>query len=176
MRLGKLLSYLKANGIVVATAESCTAGLIAGRLADARGAGSSLEVGYVVYSAEAKCGCLGVDPKTIDRFGLTSEAVAREMALGALRRSTASIAVADTGLAEAPPEGSEVPPGTVCFAWAVRTDHGDPIVHTETRRFDGSRNVVRRTAADYALDRIPHCWERVRASAVLPKPAATAKR
>lgn len=155
MRLAKLLSYLKKNDIVVATAESCTAGLIAGRLADAAGVGSSLEVGYVVYSAQAKCRCLGVSPETIERCGLTSEEVAREMALGALQRSEASIAVADTGLADAPPGGGDVPAGTVCFAWAVRTD-GAPAVFSQTRRFDGSRNAVRRAAADHALERIPH--------------------
>ncbi|HEY0879076.1 MAG TPA: CinA family protein [Zeimonas sp.] len=156
MRLKKLLAYLKRNDLVVATAESCTAGLIAGRLADASGVGSSLEVGYVVYSPEAKQHCLGVAKETIDRFGLTSEEVAREMALGALERSDASIAIADTGLADAPPEGSEIPPGTVCFAWALRTDDGEARIFSETRRFDGTRNVVRRSASDYALERIPH--------------------
>lgn len=162
MGLRKLLAYLKENGIVVATAESCTAGLIAGRLADAAGVGSSLEVGYVVYSAQAKCRCLGVSPETIERCGLTSEEVAREMALGALRRSEASIAVADTGLADAPPGGSDIPAGTVCFAWAVRTGE-KPAVFSETRRFDGSRNVVRRAAADHALARIPYCCAQAKA-------------
>jgi len=155
MQLKKLLSYLKDNDLVVATAESCTAGLIAGRLADASGVGSSLEVGYVVYSPQAKCRCLGVSPQTIEGCGLTSEAVAREMALGALERSNASVAIADTGLADAPPEGSDIPAGTVCFAWAMRAG-GDVRVFSETRHFDGSRNVVRRSAADYALGRIPH--------------------
>lgn len=158
MKLKKLLSYLKENDLVVATAESCTAGLIAGRLADASGVGSSLEVGYVVYSPQAKCRCLGVSKQTIERFGLTSEEVAREMALGALERSEATIAIADTGVADEPPEGSDVPAGTVCFAWALRDDAGER-VFSETRRFDGSRNVVRRSAADYALERIPHYHE-----------------
>ncbi len=155
MKLKRLLSYLKDNDLVVATAESCTAGLIAGRLADASGLGSSLDVGYVVYSPAAKCSRLGVSKQTIERFGLTSEEVAREMALGAVERSHASIAVADTGLADEPPEGSDVPSGTVCFAWAVRTDDGARIF-SETRHFAGSRNVVRRSAADYGLERIPH--------------------
>lgn len=157
MQLRKLLAYLKKNGIVVATAESCTAGLIAGRLADASGVGSALQVGFVVYSPEAKIHCLGVSKKTIERFGLTSEEVAREMALGALERSDASIAIADTGLAEAPKDGSDIPAGTVCFAWVVR-DADEARVFSETRRFDGSRNVVRRAAADHALERIPHYY------------------
>lgn len=155
MELKKLLSYLKDHRLVVATAESCTAGLIAGRLADASGVGSSLDVGYVVYTPQAKCRLLGVAQQTIDRFGLTSEEVAHAMALGALERSEASVAVADTGLADEPPEGSDIPPGTVCFAWALRGDDGTQSF-SETRRFDGSRNVVRRSAADYALERIPH--------------------
>lgn len=158
MQLKKLLAYLKEHDLVVATAESCTAGLIAGRMADASGVGSSLQVGFVVYSPEAKCHCLGVSSQTIERFGLTSEEVAREMALGALERSDASIAVADTGLADAPPEGSDIPAGTVCFAWAVR-DNGEARVFSETKRFDGSRNVVRRSAADHALERVPHYYE-----------------
>jgi len=155
MELKKLLSYLKDHRLVVATAESCTAGLIAGRLADASNVGSSLDVGYVVYTPQAKCRLLGVAQRTIDRFGLTSEEVAREMALGALERSEASVAVADTGLADEPPDGSDIPPGTVCFAWALRGDGGTQ-VFSETRRFRGSRNVVRRSAADHALERIPH--------------------
>lgn len=159
MQLKKLLAYLKEHDLVLATAESCTAGLIAGRLADASGVGSSLQVGFVVYSPEAKRHCLGVSPETIERFGLTSEEVAREMALGALERSDASIAIADTGLADAPAQGSDIPAGTVCFAWAVR-DGDEAQVFCETRGFDGSRNVVRRSAADHALERIPHYYER----------------
>lgn len=159
MQLRKLLAYLREHDLVVATAESCTAGLIAGRLADASGVGSALQVGFVVYSPEAKCHCLGVSKTTIERFGLTSEEVAREMALGALERSDASIALADTGLADAPKGGSGIPAGTVCFAWAVRDD-GEARLFSETRRFDGSRNVVRRAAADHALERIPHYYER----------------
>lgn len=158
VRLAKLLAYLKENGIVVATAESCTAGLIAGRLADAAGAGSALDVGYVVYSEEGKKRCLGVSARTIERFGLTSEEVSIEMARGALRRSSATIAIADTGVAGEPPEGSDVPAGTLCFAWAVRTA-GRPRVFSETLRFEGSRNAVRRAAADHALERIPYFWE-----------------
>ncbi len=165
MQLKKLLSYLKAHDLVVATAESCTAGLAAGRLADASGVGSALEVGYVVYSPQAKCRLLGVSPQTIERFGLTSEEVAREMAVGALARSNASIAIADTGLADEPPEGSDVPAGTVCFAWALRTDDGDPCVFSETRHFGGSRNVVRRSAAEHALGRIAHYHRCVQAGA-----------
>lgn len=155
MKLKKLLAYLQKHDLVVVTAESCTAGLVAGRLADATGAGSALEIGYVVYSPEAKQHCLGVSPETIERHGLTSEAVALEMALGALERSNATIAIADTGVADAPPEGSGVEPGTLCFAWALRV-RGEPRAFAETVRFEGTRNAVRRAAADYALERIPH--------------------
>lgn len=159
MQLAKLLAYLEDHDIVVVTAESCTAGLIAGRLADAAGAGSALDVGYVVYSEEGKKRCLGVSARTIERHGLTSEEVSTEMALGALRRSSATMAIADTGVAGKPPEGSEVPSGTLCFAWAVRRGSALPRVYAETLRFEGSRNAVRRAAADYALERIPYYWE-----------------
>lgn len=152
--LRSVLRYLHENRLKLVTAESCTAGLIASTLAEAPGSGSWLECSFVTYSPEAKMSCLGVRGETIERFNLTSEEVAREMAEGALRLSRANVAIADTGLAGPGGEG-DIPAGTVCFAWSFQS--GDKIAtFSETRRFPGERNEVRQSAAEYAISRIWH--------------------
>lgn len=152
-------AFMKANGLLLVTAESCTAGLIAARLADVPGAGALLDCAFVAYSCDAKEQCLGVERATIERFGLTSEEVAREMALGALRRQRPNLAIANTGVAEAV---DDTPAGTQCYAWAFRGDGDDHAVITETRRFSGSRNEIREAAAEYALQRIPPLFAQLR--------------
>jgi PncC family amidohydrolase len=111
-----IVYYLREHSLLLATAESCTAGLIVALLAEVPGSGSLVECGYVVYSPEAKQRLLGVRAKTIEHFNLTSIEVAREMALGVLPDSPATVALATTGLC-----GNEdvdgIPAGTVCFAW-----------------------------------------------------------
>lgn len=151
--LDKVADYMKANGLMLVTAESCTAGLIASRLAEVPGAGKLLECAYVVYSPEAKQRCLGVKAETIEQCNLTSEAVAREMALGALERSDANVAVSNTGVVD--DTDPSIPAGTQCFAWVFRQSDGGQSVHTETRRFQGERNEIREAAADFALRHIP---------------------
>ncbi|ANQ85011.1 CinA domain-containing protein [Azoarcus olearius] len=155
--LDELADFMKRHHLLLVTAESCTAGLIAAHLADVPGAGELLDCAFVTYSTEAKARCLEVDFGTIARHGLSSEAVAAEMARGALRHSRANVAIANTGVADNAGDGS-TPPGTQCFAWAYRrADGGDQAeVFTETRRFHGDRNAVREAAAEYALLRIPH--------------------
>jgi len=148
-----IAEYMKRNRLMLVTAESCTAGLIASRLAEVPGAGKLLECAYVVYSPEAKQRCLGVNPQTIEECNLTSEEVAREMALGALERSDANLAVSNTGVTDA--TDPAIPPGTQCFAWVFKQEDGSTNVHTETRRFEGERNQIREAAADFALRRIP---------------------
>ena len=144
--LQSVVDFLERNKLVLATAESCTAGLIAARLAEVPGAGSVMECGYVVYAIEAKREMLGVSFDTIDRYGLTSEEVAREMALGALESCGADVTLANTGLAEG---GGELG-GTICFACALLLE-GQPQVLSETVKFPGERNQVREQAARYAL-------------------------
>ncbi|MDX5409756.1 MAG: CinA family protein [Thauera sp.] len=146
--------YMTGHDLMLVTAESCTAGLIASHLADVPGAGHLLDCAFVVYSEAAKRNCLGVRSETIEAHGLTSEAVAREMALGALRRSRANLAVANTGVADDGGDGT--PPGTQCYAWAFSGDgqSGTATVFTETRRFDGDRSAVREASARWALERI----------------------
>lgn len=149
----QVVEFLKQQKLILTTAESCTAGLMASLLADVPGCGSVLESGYVVYAPQAKQRCLGVRPETIERFGLTSEEVAREMALGALRVSGGTIAIANNGVAD---DDTEEAAGVQCFAWALSL--GDrQVVISETARFDGDRSGIRIAAARYGLGRLPHC-------------------
>ena len=114
-----LLDAALARRLTIATAESCTGGLLAGAITTPAGASAIFERGFVTYSNAAKVDLLGVAPATLDAHGAVSEAVAREMALGALARSTADIAVSVTGIAG--PGGSErKPEGRVCFGIATR--------------------------------------------------------
>lgn len=150
--LAPFARYLTDNRLKLATAESCTAGLIASMLGDYEGSGAWLECGFITYSPEAKHALLGVLPATIRQHGLTSVQVATEMAEGALKRSSNSdISIANTGVAgpDAAPDGT--PAGTVCLAWSFR--NGGMQTYTEMRRFSGDRNTVRKSAARYAIER-----------------------
>jgi PncC family amidohydrolase len=148
-----IADYMKRHRLMLVTAESCTAGLIASRLAEIPGAGQLLDCADVVYSPEAKQRCLGVRKETIERYNLTSEEVAREMAAGALSRSDANLAISNTGVTD--DTDPRIPAGTQCFAWAFRRADGRLDMHSETRRFGGDRNAIREAAADFALRRIP---------------------
>jgi nicotinamide-nucleotide amidase len=152
-QLESVLNYLRDNQLKLATAESCTAGLVASTIAELPGCGSTLEVAFVTYSAEAKISCLGVRRETIDTYNLTSEEVAREMAEGALRISRANLALSTTGLAGPSNGDSDIPVGTVCFAWSFQ-EGGTVTTFSETRKFDGERNHIRQASADYAISRI----------------------
>lgn len=138
---------LQAKGMRLATAESCTGGLIAHRITNVPGSSAYFGQGWIVYSNEAKTRELGVNPKTLERFGAVSEEVAQEMAQGALQRSGADIAVAVTGIA-GPTGGTPTKPvGTVCFA--VATAQGS---QTVTRSFRGSREDIKWRSASEALN------------------------
>ncbi|MEO4017160.1 CinA family protein, partial [Pseudomonas rossensis] len=108
-----VVEYLRENDLLLTTAESCTAGKIVTLLAEIPHSGELIESGYVVYSPEAKQRLLNVSPDTIKTFNLTSCEVAREMALGALRDSTANVAVATTGIL-GPEDVDGIPAGTIC--------------------------------------------------------------
>lgn len=151
-----VVSFLEQYKLLLTTAESCTAGLIASLLADVPGCGAVLEGGYIVYSAQAKQNCLNVNPETIKTYGLTSEEVAREMALGALICSRANITVAVTGTAESDDHLN----GVICFAYAMRIDE-QPQVISETLRFEGERNEVRKAAALHAILALPYFHTRL---------------
>ena len=142
-----ILSAARAKGIRIATAESCTGGMVAVALTDIAGSSDVFDRGFVTYSNAAKSDMLGVSPATLAAHGAVSEPVAAEMASGALAHSTATLAVAITGIAG--PGGSEFKPeGRVCFGLA-RT--GQPIL-AETIEFGPlGRPNVRIAARDHAL-------------------------
>ncbi|ASQ45594.1 CinA family protein [Legionella clemsonensis] len=152
-KVSDILAFLKAQELILTTAESCTAGRIIHLLAKISGSGECLDAGYVVYSVEAKKRLLGVKQQTIDCFTLTSEEVAREMVEGALKDSTANVVVATTGVA-GPESIDGIPKGTVCFGWGFKQSK-KLIVYTETKHFNGTRTQVLTKAARYALSRIP---------------------
>ena len=142
----EVLALARARGVMIATAESCTGGLIVGRLTDVAGSSDAVDRGFVTYSNAAKIEMLGIRPETLDRFGAVSENIAAEMAQGALRRSQAGIAVAVTGIAG--PGGSEhKPEGRVCFGIADAAG-----VRTETVEFGAiGRAQVRAATVAHAL-------------------------
>ncbi|MFT0173594.1 CinA family protein [Paraburkholderia mimosarum] len=156
-----VVALLTSAGRKLATAESCTGGLIASALASVPGCGACLDVGFVAYSPSGKGGFLGVREETMERYGLTSEEVAREMAEGALAAQgcTADMAVSNTGVADSVGDGQGPPAGTQCFAWSWRSKDGRCVTFSDTQRFSGSRNEIREAAAQYALSRIEHYFK-----------------
>ncbi len=147
-RAETLLVRARAVGARLATAESCTGGLVAGAITAVPGSSDILDRGFVVYSNDAKREMLGVSAKTLATYGAVSEEVAHEMAEGAIQRSRATVAVSITGIAG--PGGSErKPEGRVCFGIA----RADRSVKTLTVEFGSQgRGTVRQLAAERALD------------------------
>jgi len=152
------VDYLRGHSLILTTAESCTAGEIVMMLSAVQGSGDLIECGYVVYSPQAKQRLLHVNPDTIETFNLTSVEVAREMALGALRDSTANVAVATTGIL-GPEDVDGIAAGTVCFAWAFQSAK-EPCVFSRQQWFPGTRCEVQSAASEYALQHLPHFHRR----------------
>ena len=144
----RLLDACRARGQRIATAESCTGGLIAALLTEIPGSSDVVERGFVTYSNEAKIEMLGVPADLIAAHGAISEAVARAMAEGALRASQADIAVSVTGVA-GPGGGSEAKPVGLVHLAAART--GGPTLHRECRFGDIGRDLVRLKSVEVAL-------------------------
>lgn len=138
----------KANGLKVATAESCTGGLVAAALTEIPGSSAVLDRGFVTYSNGAKDELLGVPAELIAAKGAVSEEVARAMAMGALLRSDADLAVAITGIAGPDGGTAEKPVGLVHFAGARR---GRPVLHRVQRFGDAGRAVIRLNSVREAL-------------------------
>ncbi|MFY0691415.1 MAG: CinA family protein [Paracoccaceae bacterium] len=142
-----ILETARAKGLMIATAESCTGGMIAAALTDLPGSSHVLDRGFVTYSNDAKMAMLGVRPATLEAQGAVSEAVAAEMAEGALYNSKAELSVSVTGIAG--PGGSEhKPEGRVCFAIA---QIGQP-TRTGTMEFGArGRDAVRQASTHHAI-------------------------
>ena len=151
-----LADLLQRKGWKLATAESCTGGMIAAACTDLAGSSNWFERGFVSYSNDAKTELLGVDAALIARHGAVSEAVARAMAAGAISHSKAQVAVAVTGVA-GPTGGSAAKPvGTVWFAFArsVAVPGSSSGLVSEVRRFDGDRAAVRSATVQHAVRRL----------------------
>ncbi|MGE8126515.1 CinA family protein [Methylobacterium sp. NPDC080182] len=147
-RAEALVTAYAADGRTVATAESCTGGLVAGLLTAVPGSSAVLERGFVTYSNDAKAEAIGVPIDLIRRHGAVSEPVARAMAAGALAASRASVAVAITGIAGPGGGSAEKPVGLVHFGLSRRD--GDTL-HLERRYGDLGRAGIRRAAVADAL-------------------------
>jgi nicotinamide-nucleotide amidase len=142
----QLAGLLLAKGHMMATAESCTGGMIAAACTDLAGSSAWFERGFVTYSNEAKTELLGVPAALITEHGAVSEPVVRAMAEGALRHARAHIAVAVTGVAGPGGGSTDKPVGSVWFGWATAAG-----VKTQLRHFDGDRQQVRQATVRHAL-------------------------
>lgn len=144
----KVLDRCRQFGYRLATAESCTGGLIAAALTDIAGSSDVFDRGFVTYSNAAKTALLGVDERLIERDGAVSETIARAMAQGALERASVEIAISVTGIAGPDGGSADKPVGLVHIACA-RT--GQPTTHQRHLFADGTRHKIRSLSVDAAL-------------------------
>ena len=139
---------LEARGLTLATAESCTGGLVAAAVTSVAGSSAWFERGFVTYSNAAKQEALGVPPETLERYGAVSEPVVLAMAAGALRHSRAGVALSVSGIAG--PEGgtTDKPVGTVWIGWALESGYQ----WARCFHFPGDRAAVRAASVGAALE------------------------
>ena len=149
MDIGQLAVLLLKQKLFIATAESCTGGLISAACTDLAGSSAWFERGFVTYSNDAKTELLGVDAALIKRHGAVSEEVARAMVAGALARSKAQVAVAVTGVAGPTGGSRDKPVGTVWFSWQVEGK-----VSAQCMLFAGDRAAVRSATVQHAVKRL----------------------
>ncbi len=149
-RVTALAEALQARGWRLATAESCTGGLIAAHCTAVAGSSHWFDRGFVTYSNEAKTQMLGVEPALIERHGAVSEPVALAMALGAVARSAADLAVAVTGIAG---PGGAVPGKPVGTVWMALAARGREVT-AQRLQLDGDRTAVRDATVALALERL----------------------
>ena len=137
---------LKANSWQLATAESCTGGLVGKYLTDIAGSSAWYDCGFITYSNQAKMRLLQVSESTLEAYGAVSEQTAQAMAAGALKNSEAHITVSITGIAGPTGGSAEKPVGMVCFSWATHET-----TQSNTQYFQGDREQIREQAARFAL-------------------------
>ncbi len=147
--ISEIAKILSKDGYKLATAESCTGGMISAACTSVAGSSDWFDCGFVTYSNEAKFKLLGLDAALVAEHGAVSEAVARAMAFGAARHSRAQVSIAVTGIAGPTGGSAEKPVGTVWFGFSI---HGN--LHSETRKFGGDRTAVREAAVRHALQRV----------------------
>ena len=148
MNQTKLVEKLIEKGYRICFAESCTGGMLSSSIVDVPAASSVLDMGFVTYANDAKIKLLGVSAQSIEKYGVVSQQVAGEMAIGAAKQSGANVAVGVSGIA-GPTGGSDKKPvGTVCFGFYINGQ-----TTTKTCHFgDLGRNKVRQAACEYVID------------------------
>ena len=144
----KVSKRLHDNQLSLVSAESCTGGWLAKQITDLAGSSSIFDRGFVSYSNQAKQDMLGVKLATLEAHGAVSEAVAKEMAEGALINSQADIAASITGVAGPGGGTTEKPVGMVCFGWVKS---GEKVI-IKTAFFEGDRDSVRQRAVSFSLN------------------------
>jgi len=137
----KLLDICRRKELIIATAESCTGGLVAGTLTEIPGVSSMLDRGFITYSNEAKQEMLGVSAQTLEKYGAVSSQTAEEMARGALARAPVDLAVSVTGIAGPDSDDTQKPVGLVHFAAASRSGQ---FVHIEKKFGNPGRSEIRK--------------------------------
>ena len=147
---------LKAHGMMLATAESCTGGGAATAVTEIAGSSGWFDRGFVTYSNQAKIDMLGVSPDTLARFGAVSEAIVREMVDGALRRSQSQVALAVSGIAGPGGGTIEKPVGMVWFAWGIKNGVRVARLH----QLAGNRAEIRAQAVRIALQGVCELLEK----------------
>jgi len=154
----RLLAICKRKNVLVATAESCTAGLVAGTLTEVPGTSSILDRGFITYSNEAKHDMLGVSRETLKNSGAVSKEAAEEMVRGVLGQSKVDLAVSVTGVAGPDGGTAEKPVGLVHFAVATRNGE---LIHVEKRFGDIGRAQVRKQSVLQAFRMLHDAAERL---------------
>jgi nicotinamide-nucleotide amidase len=155
----RLLDTCRARGLAIATAESCTGGLVAAALTDIAGSSDVVDRGFVTYSNAAKMAMLGVLPETLEANGAVSRQTAEAMAQGAIENSNADLAVAITGIAGPSGGSAEKPVGLVHFAAAAADGS---LIHREERFGDLGRSEIRRRSVLVALAMLQQFADAVR--------------
>ncbi|MEK8030410.1 CinA family protein [Ideonella sp. DXS29W] len=150
----KLAEAVRAQGLRIVTAESCTGGLIAALCTSLPGSSDWFERGFVTYSNAAKSEALGVAPATIAAHGAVSEETARAMAQGALQHSAADLALSVTGIAGPTGATPGKPVGLVWLGWGWRVDGQGVLTDAEHRVWPGDRTAVRSATVQWGLDRL----------------------
>ena len=143
----KIVQVLKNKGYTITTAESCTGGLLAGRILNVSGASAVYNEGHITYSNEAKERLLGVSHDTLEQFGAVSEQIAAEMALGAARVASANVGLSTTGIAGPGGGTPEKPVGLVYVGCCIDGD-----VTVKECRFFGNREENRNAAVEAVLE------------------------
>ena len=151
---GSVGAHLVAQHVTLVTAESCTGGWIAKVCTDVAGSSGWFAGGVVAYSNALKTGLLGVAGNLLAEQGAVSESVVRAMAMGALQRTSATVAVAVSGVAGPAGGTSAKPVGTVWLAWAWREADGSFRIESQQDHFAGDRETVRRRTVRSALQRL----------------------